>query len=35
MKRFIISVVVVVAALIALAFLTNGPDIVRFVYRVF
>ena len=35
MKRFIISVVVVVVALIALAFLTNGADVVQFVYRVF
>jgi hypothetical protein len=35
MKRFIISVGVVVIALIALTFLTNGADVVRFVYRVF
>jgi uncharacterized membrane protein YciS (DUF1049 family) len=35
MKRFIVSVCVVVIALIALTFLTNGADVVRFVYRVF
>jgi hypothetical protein len=35
MKRFIISVGVVVIALVALTFLTNGADVVRFVYRVF
>jgi hypothetical protein len=35
MKRFIISVGVIIIVLIALAFLMKGNDIVPFLYRVF
>jgi len=35
MKRFFVSVTIVVVGLIVLTFLSNGSDVVRFVYRVF
>jgi hypothetical protein len=35
MKRFVVSVVVIIIALVLLAFLMNGSDIVPFIYRVF